>query len=112
MTPLLRPVTKTKCSIPAALASSTTCWMTGRSTTVSISLGTALVAGRKRVPSPATGNTAFRIRFFCDIGAPKKGEGWEGARERMAGVGDVLVVNVYKCLMFQIRPGTFSQAKL
>ncbi len=30
------------------------------STTVSISFGTALVAGRKRVPRPATGNTAFR----------------------------------------------------
>ena len=37
-TPLLRPVTKMKCSMPAARASSTTCWMTGLSTTVSISL--------------------------------------------------------------------------
>ena len=34
----------------------------GRSTTVSISFGIALVAGRKRVPSPATGNTALRTR--------------------------------------------------
>src|SRR6476619_3172432 len=49
-----------KCSMPAALASSTTCWISGRSTTVSISLGTALLAGRKRVPRPATGNTALR----------------------------------------------------
>src|SRR5690606_31255352 len=65
-----RPVTNTKCSMPAARASLTTCWITGRSTTVSISLGTALVAGRKRVPSPATGNTALRIRFGLDIGTP------------------------------------------
>src|SRR6476619_3310028 len=53
---------KMKCSIPASIASSTTCWISGRSTTVSISLGMALVAGRKRVPSPATGNTALRTR--------------------------------------------------
>src|SRR5438046_842794 len=53
-----------KCSMPAAFASSTTCWITGRSTTVSISLGTALVAGRNRVPRPATGKTAFRTRFL------------------------------------------------
>src|ERR1041384_1425922 len=33
----------------------------GRSTTVSISFGMALVAGRKRVPRPATGKTALRI---------------------------------------------------
>ena len=39
-------------------------WMTGRSTTVSISLGIALVAGRKRVPRPATGKTALRMRGF------------------------------------------------
>src|SRR5690348_3479225 len=35
--------------------------MSGLSTTGSISLGLALVAGRKRVPRPATGNTAVRI---------------------------------------------------
>src|SRR4029078_8975237 len=62
MTFLLRPVTKTKCSMPASRASSTTIWMTGLSTMVSISLGTALVAGKKRVPRPATGKTAFLIR--------------------------------------------------
>ncbi len=43
-------------------ASSTTYWISGRSTTVSISFGIALVAGRKRVPSPATGKTALRTR--------------------------------------------------
>src|SRR3712207_3353994 len=53
-----------KCSIPAARASSTTCCTTGRSTTHSISLGTALVAGRNRVPRPATGRTALRMRFI------------------------------------------------
>ena len=37
---------------------------TGRSTTVSISFGIALVAGRKRVPRPATGNTALRMGFM------------------------------------------------
>jgi hypothetical protein len=37
---------------PSLFASSTTCWMTGRSTTVSISFGTDFVAGRNRVPSP------------------------------------------------------------
>src|SRR5262245_38147164 len=62
MTLLLRPVTKTKCSMPASRASSTTIWMTGLSTMVSISLGTALVAGRNRVPRPATGKTAFLMR--------------------------------------------------
>src|SRR6478735_7681571 len=46
-------------SIPAATASSTTYWMAGLSTTGSISLGWALVAGRKRVPSPAAGMTAL-----------------------------------------------------
>jgi hypothetical protein len=37
---------------------------------VSISLGIALVAGKNRVPSPATGMTAFLIAFIlpslCD----------------------------------------------
>ena len=45
-------------------ASSTMCCITGRSTTLSISFGMALVAGRKRVPRPATGRTALRIRFI------------------------------------------------
>src|SRR5580700_2729329 len=47
-------------STPAALASSTAYWVSGRSTIGSISFGIALVAGRLRVPSPATGNTALR----------------------------------------------------
>ena len=45
--------------MPARTASSTTYWMAGLSTTGSISLGCALVAGRKRVPRPAAGMTAL-----------------------------------------------------
>src|SRR5208283_4440696 len=67
MTPLLRPVTKMKCSTPASRASSTMYCRIGRSTTVNISLGTALVAGRKRVPRPATGRTALRIGLFMNV---------------------------------------------
>src|SRR5579872_956532 len=63
MTCFPRPVTNMNCSIPASRASSTPYWMTGLSTTGSISFGIALVAGRKRVPMPATGNTALRIRI-------------------------------------------------
>src|SRR5687768_7011065 len=51
------------CSIPAATASSTPYWMIGLSTSGSISLGCAFVAGRNRVPQPAAGNTAFRTRI-------------------------------------------------
>ena len=48
------------CSMPAARASSIAYWISGLSTTGSISLAIALVAGRKRVPRPATGRTALR----------------------------------------------------
>src|SRR5487761_1988548 len=51
------------CPLPAATASSTAYWMTGLSTSGSISLGWALVAGRKRVPHPAAGKTALRTRM-------------------------------------------------
>src|SRR5579885_2844776 len=46
--------------MPAATASSTTYWIAGLSTRVSISFGVALVAGRNRVPRPAAGMTALR----------------------------------------------------
>ena len=46
--------------MPARTASSTTYWMAGLSTSGSISLGWAFVAGRNRVPSPAAGITALR----------------------------------------------------
>src|SRR5438034_7869402 len=53
------PVTMMMCSMPDATHSSATYWMAGLSTTGSISLGCDLVAGRKRVPRPAAGMTAF-----------------------------------------------------
>ena len=53
-------VTMTMPSIPEATASSTPYWMIGLSTTESISLGCDFVAGRKRVPRPAAGNTTLR----------------------------------------------------
>ncbi len=56
---LLRPVIMSTSVRPAATASSTTYWMAGLSTTGSISLGIALVAGRNRVPIPAAGITAL-----------------------------------------------------
>src|SRR5215210_4813455 len=56
-------VTMMTCSIPAATASSTAYWMIGLSTSGSLSLGCALVAGRNRVPQPAAGKTAFRTRI-------------------------------------------------
>src|SRR5438270_11864409 len=71
MADLPRPVTIMIWSHPAAIASSTPYWMMGLSTSGSISLGCALVAGRKRVPRPAAGKTAFRTLFIfrsaCDI---------------------------------------------
>src|SRR3569832_1751665 len=41
--------------------------MRGLSTRGSISLGCALVAGRKRVPKPAAGNTAFLTLGIIDL---------------------------------------------
>src|SRR5882672_273105 len=62
------PVMKTRMRAPATSASSTAYWMSGLSTTGSISLGLALVAGRKRVPRPATGKTAALMRFVSATG--------------------------------------------
>src|SRR5215510_9348013 len=45
---------------PDWTASSTPYWITGLSTSTSISFGCALVAGRNRVPRPAAGKTALR----------------------------------------------------
>ena len=59
-----RAVTKMISSIPAATHSSTMIWMLGTSTSGNISFGIALVAGRNRVPRPATGNTALRTFAF------------------------------------------------
>src|SRR6266581_425527 len=60
---LLRLVTKIISSTPAATASSTMYCNVGLSMSGSISLGITLLAGNTRVPRPATGNTAFRIRI-------------------------------------------------
>src|SRR6185503_3917040 len=57
---LPRPVIMQNCSMPAARASSIAYWIKGLSTTGSISLAVALVAGRNLVPRPATGRTALR----------------------------------------------------
>src|SRR5437660_12877728 len=54
------PMTMITSSIPDSIASSTPYWMVGLSTRGSISLGCALVTGRKRVPSPAAVMIALR----------------------------------------------------
>src|SRR2546425_2632785 len=59
-----RPVTIVMLRIPASTASSITYWMRGLSTSGNISLGWALVAGKKRVPKPAAGKTAFEMRML------------------------------------------------
>src|SRR3546814_18964073 len=74
-------VTKMISSIPACRASSTPYWMSGLSTTGSISLGIALVAGRKRVPSPPTGTTALRMVPVMKRYLPRGGQDCcEGSR--------------------------------
>jgi len=60
----------------ASLASSTTYWISGLSTMVSISFGIALVAGRTRVPRPATGKTALRIFMGCRDTGGAEGAGF------------------------------------
>src|SRR5688572_30246199 len=67
MARLDEPVMNTRRRAPAASASSAAYWISGLSTMGSISLGLALVAGRNRVPRPATGNTAARIGVYRDI---------------------------------------------
>ena len=66
-----RPVTMRTSSMPAATASSTTYWIPGLSTRGIISLGVALVAGRKRVPRPAAGMTALRTRMPATVRTPR-----------------------------------------
>jgi hypothetical protein len=53
-------------SMPAAIASSAAYWISGLST-IGAFPGLAFVAGRKRVPRPATGNTALVTRFIILI---------------------------------------------
>ena len=58
------------CSIPAARASSIAYWISGLSTTGSISLAMALVAGRNRVPRPGNGQDGFAQRLDHDWDPP------------------------------------------
>src|SRR5436309_10334107 len=84
------------CSIPALTASSTAYWMTGLSTSGSISFGCGFVAGRKRVHHPAAGRTALRTRITMPDQAPRERDaqvlerldGDEEAREEQAQPGD------------------------
>jgi hypothetical protein len=64
---LPRPLTTSTSVSPARAASSTTYCTAGVSTTGNSSFGTALVAGRKRVLSPAAGMTALRGGRMVDI---------------------------------------------
>ena len=66
-------VTKMTRSIPAAIASSMAYWIAGRSTIGRSSFGTAFVAGRKRVPQPATGKTAVRMFMSASVWASRWG---------------------------------------
>src|SRR3546814_19520908 len=75
------------CALPITRASSTAYWISGRSTTGSISLGIALVAGRKRVPSPATGKTALRIGFMDEGLEANARQGKDGGRSEKRRVG-------------------------
>src|SRR4029453_8880005 len=56
------------CSIPAPNASSMMSWIAGVSPIGISSLGTALVAGRNRVPAPAAGMTALLTCIARTIG--------------------------------------------
>src|SRR6266851_520869 len=80
------PVTMITCSIPLAIASSTPYWMVGLSTSGSISLGCALVTGRKRVPSPAAGKIAFRTEGSVMSG--DLGERFGGLGAQMLGANE------------------------
>src|SRR5947199_9025427 len=71
MAVLPRPVTIMIWLQPAASASATAYWMIRLSTSGSISLGWALVAGRKRVPNPAAGKTALQTFIIFFIGGAK-----------------------------------------
>ncbi|GEM91765.1 hypothetical protein RSP03_08320 [Cereibacter sphaeroides] len=52
--------------MPASRASSTAYWISGLSTSVRISFGIDLVAGRNRVPMPAMGKMAV-VTFWEDM---------------------------------------------
>src|SRR2546422_4629910 len=71
--------------MPARAASSTTYWIVGLSMIGSISFGCALVAGRKRVPNPAAGITAFVIFMASPISRTARGVYGGGPPSAIAG---------------------------
>src|SRR5437764_9163364 len=91
MTDLPRPVTRMTWVAPAFTASSTISWMVGVSTIGSISFGTVLVTGRKRVPSPAAGMTTLRSGCFMAAGKVAKGSD-AGQRYIVSGMRCALVL--------------------
>ena len=95
------------CSMPAATASSTAYWMTGLSTSGSISLGCAFVAGRNRVPQPAAGKTALRTRIEPRMGrrswASRVYAGNQAARTAVLGTAEA-------CRVLERAPSLLSSA--
>ena len=92
---LPRPVTMQNCSMPAARASSIAYWISGLSTIGSISLAIALVAGRNRVPRPATGRTALRKGLIIGDSSRKRDtvqlgrkQSWSSGRAGRCHAGD------------------------
>src|SRR2546425_3110380 len=83
---LPRPVTMTMLSTPDWTASSTPYWMTGLSTSGSISFGCALVAGKNRVPRPAAGKIALRTWRVVTCGG--LGERFGGSGAQMLGADE------------------------
>src|SRR5882724_13090553 len=79
MDALFRPVTNRICSMPLPTNSSTTYCTIGLRATGSISLGCDLVAGSRRVPTPATGTIALLItsRLYLMEGK-EKANGYPG----------------------------------
>ena len=88
------------CVMPAAAASSTAYWINGLSTIGSISFGIALVAGRKRVPRPATGNTALRTGFMSGCSAMSEAMLTNGqdAASTMTGMSTFAIGDLQGCL--------------
>src|SRR5260370_27141133 len=97
--------------------------MMGLSTSGSISLGCALVAGRKRVPSPAAGNTALRTRIFMSefqnsemrnsstmvpSETPKRSEGSRPSRETFSAAG-VMPVGACRIVAIGIPRGSAAR---
>src|SRR5207244_1088399 len=94
MARLLRPVTRMISSRPEATASSTTYWMVGLSTRGSISLGCALVAGRKRVPSPAAADALQGLEGASHVGIVGDADIHDGARPAPIVVGELRQIPV------------------